>query len=517
MLRVIKDVLWVLQMSPKWVRRYFYLYSFVCFLNDFAFAALPFIFKTIVDEISRGGNIWPNVKLYILVTILAYISIRSFSALNIVVSSKVMKLWRDRVFSSILRMKHNLWKEKGAGYWQNVLSEDVDMLLDAYHDFVYTIPAEIAVVIFMTVVVFYFCNLSGFILLITLLLSVWEVHLKEKKVLPAYYDLSESKRELQEKVLMVFQGVEGLRHFASYNDLAKIVSESTNKFKENLRDYSKRATVVEGLLNSMVEILKVAATVIGFYKVYLGEISIGTAILISMMVEESVSRLSSISSNLGYLQSIGAHIEKVKEVLSYPKESEKKSKNFEEIKIENICIGRLKGFCLTVKNGEKVAITGKSGSGKSRILNAIMNRENPDMGEIKINPPDVKIAVLSQFPVVFHRTVRENLKMANPKADEKAMEDVLKSVSLEGYLDMDTTGMSGGEVSRLALARVLLSDASVVLLDEPLAGVDTDTKRKILRNIKKYIANKTVIVISHDQEIVETLCERTVKINDEDL
>ncbi|MCD6449681.1 MAG: ABC transporter ATP-binding protein, partial [Thermotogaceae bacterium] len=259
MLRVIKNVLWVLQMSPKWVRRYFYLYSFVCFLNDFAFAALPFIFKTIVDELSRGNDVWPNVRLYILVTIFAYISIRSFSAFNIVVSSRVMKLWKDKVFSSILRMKHNLWKEKGAGYWQNVLSEDVDMLLDAYHDFVYTIPAEIAVVIFMTAVVFYFCNLSGFILLITLLLSVWEVHLKEKKVIASYYALSESKRELQDKVLMVFHGVEGLRHFAPCSNLTKIVSESTNKFKENLKDYSKRALIVEGWLHSMVEVLKIVA------------------------------------------------------------------------------------------------------------------------------------------------------------------------------------------------------------------------------------------------------------------
>lgn len=178
----------------------------------------------------------------------------------------------------------------------------------------------------------------------------------------------------------------------------------------------------------------------------------------------------------------------------------------------------IQDFSLKLKKGEKAALIGPSGSGKSTILQLVLGDLAADSGSVAINGINVRnlqkvrsqlFAVLNQEPFLFNTTVYENLHMANPQADEDQLMAVLDQVQLGDYIrslpaKLDTpvaeagARFSGGQKQRLALARVLLQDAPIVLLDEPTAGLDPLTEKKLLDLVFKVLKDKTVIWITHN-------------------
>lgn len=177
----------------------------------------------------------------------------------------------------------------------------------------------------------------------------------------------------------------------------------------------------------------------------------------------------------------------------------------------------IKNFSLHLKKGEKVALIGPSGEGKSTILQLVLGDLAPQTGSVKINDVDVRklqdirssiFSVLNQEPFLFNTTIFENLKMANKNANEHDMKKALKQVQLLEFVNslpnkLNTSvaeagaRFSGGQQQRLALARVLLQDAPIVLLDEPTVGLDPLTEKKLLDTLFTVLEDKTIIWITH--------------------
>ncbi|EIJ71541.1 heme ABC transporter ATP-binding protein/permease CydC [Pasteurella bettyae] len=176
----------------------------------------------------------------------------------------------------------------------------------------------------------------------------------------------------------------------------------------------------------------------------------------------------------------------------------------------------LKEINLTISKGKKVAILGKTGSGKSTLLQLLVRNYNPTQGEILLAGQQLsvytesclreQICFLTQRVHTFSDTLRNNLQIANKTqiTDEK-MREVLCQVGLDKLLEQDLNlwlgdggrPLSGGEQRRLGLARVLLNDAPILLLDEPTEGLDRKTERKILAMILKHCENKTLVMVTH--------------------
>lgn len=165
----------------------------------------------------------------------------------------------------------------------------------------------------------------------------------------------------------------------------------------------------------------------------------------------------------------------------------------------------------------KTALLGPSGSGKSTILKLIEGVEVPNKGIVTLN--NIKsteygeniakmISVLNQNPYLFDTTVLNNIRLGNPNASNEEVKRVAKMVELHDYIEslpqgydtpMHETGMrfSGGERQRIALARILLQNTPVVILDEPTVGLDSITERKLLNTIFHVLDGKTVLWITH--------------------
>lgn len=172
---------------------------------------------------------------------------------------------------------------------------------------------------------------------------------------------------------------------------------------------------------------------------------------------------------------------------------------------------------LTIEAGQHIALLGKTGCGKSTLLQLINRAFDPTHGTIRLNNLPIAdydeatlrsmMSVVPQRVHVFSHTLRENLLMAKEQATDEELKHVLQQVGLGQLLENDEglnawmgdggRQLSGGEQRRLGLARALLHNAPLVLLDEPTEGLDTDTEQQILALLHQHCQGKAVLMITH--------------------
>lgn len=162
------------------------------------------------------------------------------------------------------------------------------------------------------------------------------------------------------------------------------------------------------------------------------------------------------------------------------------------------------------------AIVGPSGGGKTTLLRCLNRLTSPDAGEIlfrgepieTLDPVELRrrVVMLAQLPVIFPGNLEENLLIGcrlseRPLPEPEAMTAMLQRVSLDKPLDADTARLSGGEKQRLALARVMLMDPEVLLLDEPSASLDGETEEQVFALITDFCREqcKTLILVTHSE------------------
>lgn len=191
----------------------------------------------------------------------------------------------------------------------------------------------------------------------------------------------------------------------------------------------------------------------------------------------------------------------------------------------------LENLNLTIQKGKKVAILGKTGSGKSTLLQLLVRNYDANQGELFLAGKPIadyaedtlrsQFCFLTQRVHVFSDTLRQNLQFASAVniSDEKMIE-VLNQVGLGKLLEQEQgldiwlgdggRPLSGGEQRRLGLARILLNDTPILLLDEPTEGLDRETERQILRLILAHAENKTLIMVTHRLTAIEQFDELCV-------
>ena len=191
----------------------------------------------------------------------------------------------------------------------------------------------------------------------------------------------------------------------------------------------------------------------------------------------------------------------------------------------------LENLNLTIQKAQKVAILGKTGSGKSTLLQLLVRNYDANQGELRLAGKPIadyaedtlrsQFCFLTQRIHVFSDTLRQNLQFASAVniPDEKMIE-VLNQVGLGKLLEQEQgldiwlgdggRPLSGGEQRRLGLARILLNDAPILLLDEPTEGLDRETERQILRLILAHAENKTLIMVTHRLTAIEQFDELCV-------
>lgn len=204
------------------------------------------------------------------------------------------------------------------------------------------------------------------------------------------------------------------------------------------------------------------------------------------------------------------------------------------LKIENLSktykngTEALKNVSLTINRGEFVALLGPNGAGKTTLINVLASNVKKTEGKVHIGPYDIDshhleakklLGVVPQEIAADHFfTVKQMLKQQSGyfgvRFNEKKVDDLLKELSLYDKRNTNTRALSGGMKRRLMIAKALVHDPMLFILDEPTAGVDIELRQALYASLReRHAAGQTMILTTHYLEEAEKLCDRIIVIN----
>jgi ATP-binding cassette subfamily B protein len=178
----------------------------------------------------------------------------------------------------------------------------------------------------------------------------------------------------------------------------------------------------------------------------------------------------------------------------------------------------LDGVSLTVRPGETVALVGPSGAGKTTVLQLLLRFYDPQAGRVTLDGIDLRamaradfrraLALVSQDPVIFAATARENIRFGRPGASDAEVEEAAKAAAAHGFLTALPEGydtyvgergvmLSGGQKQRIAIARAILRDAPVLLLDEATSALDAESERAVQDAVQRLSEGRTTLIVAH--------------------
>ena len=182
----------------------------------------------------------------------------------------------------------------------------------------------------------------------------------------------------------------------------------------------------------------------------------------------------------------------------------------------------LEGVSFAIAPGETVAIVGRSGAGKSTVADLLLRLLDPDRGAVRLDGRDLRtlplafvrrhVALVDQAPFVFHTSLRENVRYAQPEADDDAVTEAVRAAGLDDLVrglpeGLDTvvgergSALSAGERQRVAIARAFLADPRVLVLDEATAALDPVTEGRVVGGYEALMRARTTVVITHRLEL----------------
>lgn len=315
----------------------------------------------------------------------------------------------------------------------------------------------------------------------------------------------------------------------SYEERA---TEEFDNINEALALSAKKAQFFSGILSPLINFANnvgyVVICALGGYLIVKGEQSIGaitTFMMYTKLLMQPIIDLSNISNNM---QSSLASAERVFGVLSEEEESEENVKTElakgEDVSFSNVCFSYLpdkpliEDFNLEVKKGQLTAIVGPTGAGKTTIVNLLMRFYDIRSGAIKIDGTDIRdisrknlrnlISMVLQDTWLFAGTIRDNIMYSNENATEDEFMAAVKAAKVdsfvntfsEGYntlLEEDGANLSAGQRQLITIARAILSDPQILILDEATSSVDTRTELQIQEAMNNLMKGRTNFVIAH--------------------
>ncbi|MQT42206.1 MULTISPECIES: ABC transporter ATP-binding protein [unclassified Pseudomonas] len=284
------------------------------------------------------------------------------------------------------------------------------------------------------------------------------------------------------------------------------------------------------LQDSLSIVLRVGLVAVALYLWHLGKIDVGQLVMVATLGLMIVAQCSYLSMQfMQFFESIG-NIQNSIDTLLKPHEMPDRTDALPAriekgtIRFRDVNFGYspdkpiFKHFNLNIAAGQRVGIVGLSGSGKSTLLNLLLRAYDPQKGQVEVDGVDIQgmtqqslhshIGLIPQEPGLFHRSLRENIGYGDVDADESAIVLAAKRAHAHDFILHMQDGydaligergvkLSGGQRQRIAIARALLKNAPILVLDEATASLDSETESLIQSSLDDIMADKTVLVVAH--------------------
>ena len=311
----------------------------------------------------------------------------------------------------------------------------------------------------------------------------------------------------------------------------KFFTKTVNSWRNSSLDVMRGFLKVSTIYSSINMVIKIGAIAFAVYAAQNNLVSVASVYLIITYTGSVAHELWNMNGIMRNYNRIIGNANDMVEILQTPttlidKSNSKLKVTNGKISMDKITFTHDEGqgdtlfhdFSLDIKPGEKIGLVGASGSGKTTLTKLLLRFADIDSGKITIDGQDIsevtqaslraKIAYVPQEPLLFHRSVRENIAYGRPDATDAEIEEAAKKAGAYDFIvglkdGFDTMvgergiKLSGGQRQRVAIARAILKDAPILVLDEATSALDSESEALIQKSLKTLMENRTSIVIAH--------------------
>ena len=495
--------------------------------------------------VAEGGvnfpTVWDNVfrmiSCYVLAAVLSYL----LALLMVKLSQRIIRTMRKQLFTKLASLPIPFFDKNAVGDMVSRMSYDIDTVNSSLsHDLV-QVMTGLYTVIGSAVFMFRISKPMMLIFVITVPIAVFFTRYRSKKVRPMFRERSYKLGELNGYAEEMLSGQHTIRTYGR----EKNISESFNAHNEDAMNATYKAEYCVGILGPSINFINnlsiVLITVFGgilYMYSQSGKAVEGALLFISLgglaqFVQYSrkfAGPINEFANILHEFQSAFSAAERVFRVLDEPVEAPDKADAIAlenvrgDVTFDNVSFGYLPektvihDFTLHVKAGQTVAIVGPTGAGKSTIINLLMRFYDPDRGTIAIDghplPSLTRKSMRRAFTMVlqdtwlFYGTVYDNIVYGKENATREEVIEAAKRARIDGFIESlpngydtlitdDGVNISKGQKQLITIARAMLSDAPMLILDEATSNVDSRTEKKISEAMDFLMRDRTAFVIAH--------------------
>ena len=521
---------WILEWAGQ--KRSAYVWSVVLAAGSVIFKVIPYFMIADVVKMFLDSN--REFKAYLVKAVwiaLSFILAELLHSLSTALSHKatftVLANIRKACCEKLARVPLGYVKDTSSGTFKNILVERIDSIETTL---AHIVPEFTSNLLAPVIILIYFfltdwrLALWSLVPVVVGFLSYFGMMLDYK---PSFERTVQTTKDLNDAAVEYIDGIEVIKAFGKTESSYAKFTKAAMAYADSFISWMKRCSIFHALMMVVTPYTLITVLPFGAHYVENGTLTIQNFVMCIILSLGIVGPLITVGSYTDDLGKIGVIVGEVVGILEQPKlkrpaESTAVPKD-NSITLTDVKFGYhdkeiLHGVTMELKAGTVNAIVGPSGSGKSTIAKLIASLWDVNSGSIKIGGTDIKqlsltdfnrkIAYVAQDNYLFNESVRENIRQGNPNAtDEQVIEVTKKSgcydfiMQLENGFDTIVGGagghLSGGERQRISIARAMLKDAPIVILDEATAYTDPENEAILQNSIAKLVAGKTLIVIAH--------------------
>lgn len=495
-----------------------------------------YIIKPVLDDIFINKDLdmlyllpWLVVALYFAKGFGKYIQVYYISYIG----QDIIRIVRDKLLAHIISLDISFFHSKHGGVLISRITNDINRIQNAISNNIAELIRESLTIIALVGVVIYQSPKLAFYGLVVLPLAAYPLSILAKKMKRLSFSSQEKIADIMSHLSEIFNNIEIIKA----NSTQKLEVDKFSKLNKNFFDINMKGVRTNELTSPLMETLGAIAVavviIVGGQEVISGELSVGSFFSFMTALFMLYTPIKRISSLYNSMQDAVAANERVNEILDIKHtikdgtlllDEDIKSISFENVSLKYGDKEALKNINLIAKKGEKIALIGDSGGGKSSFVNLIIRFYDPYSGEIKFNNTNIKeydikslrdhIAIVTQRIYIFNDTIANNVAYGSDFDEDRVIKalklayayDFVSKTQDGIYTTLDEfgTNLSGGQRQRIAIARALYKNPQIIIFDEATSALDNESESIITDVIDTISKEKIVFVIAHRLSTIKT-------------
>jgi uncharacterized ABC transporter ATP-binding protein TM_0288 len=490
---------------------------------------MPIIIATIIDDVFYNKNL-TSLNNLIIIYLTLFLAAQFFRLMGLIawqfISNTLIFNLKRKIFSCLIKTKAAFLVNKSTGDVMQYFG-DADEVLNLI---------DINIVAFMNsgmqlvLAVIFICFIDfryAILLLLTVPVSFLITKIVGKKTNHIYEQRREKSGQYSGWLYEILDGLREIKLLGVSNVIKKTFT-CRNTELIRLQNEASKVGVISDIVFGLITLLSdLSLYILSAVLIMKDQITIGLFVAVLQYFSQSKTQFNSVLNTFIDFKRRQINLKNIMNVFDLDKEEESKSSpNIKNgsIKFNNVNfeytegVPVLKNLSFSIDSGKVISFVGESGVGKSTISNLLIRFFEPTKGEIYIDGQNLnqyslstlrkEIGIVYQDFTIFSGSVKENLLLLNPDASDEQIIDVCKKTDIYDMIQQMPNGfntvlgvngfdISGGQKQRLAIARILMKNPKILILDEATSSLDNQTEQTILRSLNSVKENRTIIIIAH--------------------